>query len=72
MMETSSALADQVFILRCWREPHDRDRTDASWRVKISHVNSRRRAHTHGLDLAFEIVRSVLESSLGSPPESQQ
>jgi hypothetical protein len=72
VMETSSAPADQVFVLRFWRETHQRDRACASWRVKISHVNSRRHLHAHGLDFAFEIVRSELESSLGNPPEPQQ
>ena len=71
-METSCASADQVFVLRFWRETHDRGLVDASWRVKISHVNSRRRVHAHGLDLAFELVRRALESSLGNPPETQR
>ena len=71
-METSSASADQVFVLRFWRETHDRDQANATWRVKISHVNSRRRLHAHGLDRAFELVRSTLETSLRSPPETQR
>jgi len=71
-MENSSASADQVFVLRFWRETHNSDQADASWRVKISHVNSRRRLHAHGLDRAFEAVRCALESSLGSPPETQR
>src|SRR5262245_36125375 len=72
VMETSSASADQVFVLRFWRETHDYDQADASWRVKISHVNSRRRLHAHGLDRAFEIVRGALETSLGNSPETQR
>jgi hypothetical protein len=71
-MENSSASADQVFVLRFWRETHDRDQADASWRVKISHVNSRQRLHAHGLDRAFEVVRGALETSLGSPPKAQR
>ncbi len=71
-METTSASADQVFVLRFWREPHDRDRADASWRVKISHVNTRQRLHAQGLDRAFEVVRHALETSLGNPPETQR
>jgi len=71
-MEASAALADQVFVLRFWRETDDCGRTDASWRVRISHVNKRRRLHAHGLDRAFEVVRSTLETSLRSPPEAQR
>ena len=71
-METSSASADQVFVLRFWRETHDHDQSHASWRVKISYVNSRRRLHAQGLDRAFEILRHTLESSLGNPPEAQR
>ena len=63
-METYSASADQVFVLRFWRETHDRDQAHASWRVKISHVNSRQRVHAHGLERAFELVRNALETSL--------
>lgn len=70
-MAASSAV-DQVFVLRFWRETHDCDRADAGWRVKISHVNSRRRLHAQGLDRAFEVVRSALETSLDNRSESQR
>ena len=69
-MGNCSAPADQVFVLRFWREPDGCDQSNASWRVKISHVNSRRRLHAHGLDRAFELVRKVLKTSLGTPPET--
>jgi hypothetical protein len=62
-MANSSASADQVFILRFWRELDDCDWSNASWRVKISHVNSRWRLHAHGVDSAFDTVRRMLESS---------
>jgi hypothetical protein len=65
-METSPA-ADQVFVLRFWREADDRDQAHASWRVKISHVNSRRRLYAHGFDHAFQLVGEVLRSSLSTP-----
>jgi hypothetical protein len=71
-MESSSASVDQVFVLRFWRETHNRDQEDATWRVKISHVNSRRRLHAQGLDHAFGLVRNALETSLGNPPETQR
>jgi hypothetical protein len=72
VMAASSASVDQVFVLRCWRETHDCDQADAGWRVKISHVNSRRRLHAQGLDRAFEVVRSALETSLDNQPEAQR
>lgn len=68
-METSVS-PDQVFVVRFWREPNDRDGTHASWRVKISYVNSRRRLYTHGIDNAFKLIREALETSLGTPTKS--
>jgi hypothetical protein len=72
VMAASSASVDQVFVLRFWRETHDCDPADAAWRVKISHVNSRRRLHAQGLDRAFEVVRSALEASLDNRSEAQR
>ena len=69
-MGNCSAPADQVFVLRFWREPDGCDQTNANWRVKISHVNSRRRLHADGLDRAFEVVCKELGTSLGNTPEA--
>jgi len=68
----NSVPADQVFVLRFWREPGDGDQTDASWRAKISHVNSRKRLHVHGVDRVFEVVRKELGFSLGNTSEAQR
>jgi len=70
VMESPSASADQVFVLRFWREANDGERAHASWRVQISHVNSRRRLYAHGLDQAFGLVREVLKASLGTSRKS--
>jgi hypothetical protein len=72
VMEASSGSADQVFVLRFWRETNDRDRAQASWRVKISHVNSRSRCHAHGPDQAFKLIREVLKTSLGTLRKSDK
>jgi hypothetical protein len=72
VMGASSASVDQVFVLRFWRETQDSDQADTGWRVKISHVNSRQRLHAQGLDRAFEVLRSALETSLDNPPKAQR
>jgi len=50
-------IADQVFILRFWREPGS---GEDCWRVKIGSVNQGSWLHVDGVAAAFAAIRASL------------
>jgi hypothetical protein len=56
-----TVVADQVFVLRFWRESRAAEASADEWRVRISYVNTRNRLHVDGTGAAFEIVQSLLD-----------
>jgi hypothetical protein len=54
--------ADQVFILRFWKEEVENDQ-QTQWRVQVQNVNTRRRQIVDDIDSAFAIVTDRLKAA---------
>ena len=61
-MGTNWPTADQVFILRFWKEETGADRK-SQWRVQVQNVNTRRRDIVDDVDRAFAIVTDRLNGA---------
>jgi hypothetical protein len=61
-MSSSWPIADQVFILRFWKEETEQsERTQ--WRVQVQNINTRRRQVVDDVDRAFAIVTDRLNAA---------
>ena len=69
-MSSGWPTADQVFILRFWKEEAEDDQ-QTQWRVQVQNVNTRRRQVVDDIDRAFAIVmdrlKAVGEDSVAGP-----
>ena len=61
-MSKSWPAADQVFILRFWKEEEGEDRK-TRWRVQVHNVNTRRRQIVDDVGRAFAVVASRLNAA---------
>jgi hypothetical protein len=61
-MSTKWPTADQVFILRFWKEEAGAERK-SQWRVQVQNVNTRRRHVVDDVDRAFAIVADRLNAA---------
>lgn len=61
-MDSGWPTADQVFILRFWKEEVENDRR-TQWRVQVQNVNTRRRQIVDDIDSAFAIVTDRLKAA---------
>jgi hypothetical protein len=59
--------ADQVFILRFWRDAADCGQ-DSSWRAQVRHINSRAVQTAAGIDGAFGLVAAQLKAATSIAP----
>lgn len=57
--------ADQVFILRFWREQVSEG--SFQWRAQVSHVNTRERMTSNGIEAALSLIASRLEGGFPDP-----
>jgi len=60
-MSSGWPTADQVFILRFWKEEAEDDQ-QTQWRVQVQNVNTRRRQVVDDIDRAFAIVMDRLKA----------
>jgi hypothetical protein len=67
-MSTTWPAADQVFILRFWKEESGIDRR-TQWRVQVQNVNERRRHIVDDVDRAFALVMARLNATSGDEVE---
>jgi hypothetical protein len=61
-MSSGWPTADQVFILRFWKEEAENDQR-TQWRVQVQNVNTRRRQIVDDIDRAFAIVTERLKAA---------
>ena len=59
-MNSSRTPADEVFVVRFWREQQDSGH-EFRWRVQVRSVTGRDRHITDSVEAAFAVIRSRLE-----------
>ena len=65
-MPSRRAPADEVFVVRFWREEQDTDQ-EFRWRVQVRSVTGRDRHIADSVEAAFALIRARLE--VASAPE---
>ena len=59
-MNSRRAPADEVFVVRFWREQQNSDH-EFRWRVQVRSVTGRDRHIANSVDAAFALIRARLE-----------
>lgn len=68
-MPSRRAPADEVFVVRFWREQQNRE-DEFRWRVQVRSVTGRDRHIADSVEAAFALIRARLE--VASAPEQSE